>query len=192
MYAPTLEGRWATPLVAKGGNELIKRFAAAVILLLAILLTNLPAHAAVAWCRGDPQVLLDGTLVEIEIALDAPPEYLLKFAGPTRYTIQKPAAVEHVLVPTEAIGMNPHGARVEFTDGGTVEGTSFPVTIDVVVPLNHGPHAVIATELTVRILNGEEAGREEKVSGTSDLTTMQLTIKGTDFPIGHGNEGAEQ
>jgi hypothetical protein len=70
---------------------------------------------------------------------------------------------------------------VRFIDGGTVDGTSFPVTIDVVVPLNHHPDDVILTTLTVSILNGKEAGRQVQVSGTSDLTTMQLTLQGTDL-----------
>ncbi len=161
---------------------MIRRWAIVGIVLLAILVGHLPANAAVAWCRGDPLVMLDGTLVDIQIELDAPPDYLLKFSGPTRYTIQKPAAVAHVLVPTEDIGTNPHGATVRFTDGGTVEARSLPVTIDVVVPLGHHPGEGIPTTLTVYILNGEEAGKQIQVSGTSDFTTMQLTLKGTDLP----------
>ena len=161
---------------------MIRRCAVVGILVLAILVGHLPANAAVAWCRGDPLVLLDGTLVDIQIELDAPPDYLLKFKGPTHYTIHKPTAVEHVLVPTEDIGTNPHGATVKFTDSGTVDGRSFPVTIDVVVPLGHGPGETIPTTLTAHILNGKEVGKQVQVSGTSDFTTMQLTMTGTDLP----------
>jgi hypothetical protein len=160
---------------------MIRRCALVGILVLAILVTHVPAHAAVAWCRSDPLVLFDGTLVDIQIELGAPPEYLFKYNGPTRYTVQKPAAVKHLLVPTEDVGTNPYGGTVRFIDGGTVDGTSFPVTIDVVVPLNHHPDDVIPTTLTVSILNGKEAGRQVQVSGTSDLTTMQLTLQGTDL-----------
>jgi hypothetical protein len=157
---------------------MIRRWAIVGIVLLAILVGHLPANAAVAWCRGDPLVMLDGTLVDIQIELDAPPDYLLKFSGPTRYTIQKPAAVAHVLVPTEDIGTNPHGATVRFTDGGTVEARSFPVTIDVVVPLGHHPGEGIPTTLTVYILNGEEAGKKYKCPAQATLPPCSSPLRG--------------
>jgi len=150
------------------------RHGAVYIACLTVLAFVTPAHAGIAWCRGDPVVMLHGTVVDISVAI--PIEYVLLVDGPVAYTIQTPPPViRDVLVADVGYG---HGATILFTDGaGAVKDRTFPVRIDVVIPINEtqlAPDEVVPVELTVHAANADPV----TVQGTSDGTTMKVSIRG--------------
>ena len=144
------------------------------IAVLTIVAFATPAHAGIAWCRGDPVVLLNGTVVDISVGI--PVEYVLLVNGPVAYTIQTPPPVTRaVLVGDVGYG---HGSTILFTDGaGAVKDTAFPVRIDVVIPIDEShlaPDEVVPVELTVHAANAAPVTAQ----GTSDRTTLRLSIDG--------------
>lgn len=146
-------------------------------LLLVLILLPLPArvYAGVTWCESDPVVSLNGTLVDISVAI--PLEYLLLVDGPVHYTIKTPSSVaRHVIVSD--VGFVAHGVRVDFADRrGGIDGNSFNTTIQVSVPIDESklaPGETVPMKLTVRPLNAPT----EVVYGTTDSTAVSLWITG--------------
>ncbi len=150
------------------------RYVAVCMAFLTVFAFATPAQAGIAWCRGDPVVMLNGTVLDISVAI--PVEYVPMVNGPVAYTIQTPPSVTRaVLVADVGYG---HGSNIMFTDGaGAVKDTAFPVRIDVVIPINKAqltPDEVVPVELTVLPANGNPV----TVQGTSDRTTIKVSIHG--------------
>jgi hypothetical protein len=84
---------------------------ALVLALLAALLAVTPAGAGVSWCRADPIVRLDGTEVQILVAV--PEQYVALVNGPIDVEVYTPRWVTQELVMTDA-GFNGYGETVQF------------------------------------------------------------------------------
>lgn len=154
----------------------MRRFVISTLLpIMAILALAVPADAGWIWCRTDPVVRLDGTLVDILIAI--PVDYVPAVNGPTRFEIQTPRGVERELILND-VGYNGYGSEVVFTDGpGAVRDKEFPTTIKVQVPIDEtklGPDETVPLEVTVTPINGEQL----VVLGDAELTTVRTTILG--------------
>ncbi len=155
----------------------MRRYAAIHLLpLLALLALTLPAHAGLTWCKSDPVVSLDGTLVDITVGI--PLEYVPLVKGPTRIEIQTPESVARRLIASGP-GYNGYPEEVVFTDGtGEVVDKRFPTTVKVRVPIEKSklsPGEHVPVEVTVLPHN---APVPVVVEGTSDSTVVELTVSG--------------
>ena len=140
----------------------------AVLAIFAMLLVALPAAAGMEWCEKDPIVRLDGTTVQILVAIPEKYEHLVN--GPIDVEIATPAGTKREIILIDA-GFNGHGERVRFVDEGRGTKQSLPVGIRVTVPLVR--NAAVPVQLTVI------AGDDEPlvVYGTSAVTTTDLRIQ---------------
>ena len=140
----------------------------------ATLLLVFPVGATL-WCKADPVDELNGTLVDVTIAI--PLEYVPLVNGPVRYEIRTPVGTRRALIVAD-LGYNGYGTVVEFRDGGgVVRDGQVPTLIRVEVPIDASrlPQGqVVPTELTVLPHN---AGLVV-VGGTSARTEAELTILG--------------
>jgi hypothetical protein len=140
----------------------------------AALLLVFPVGATL-WCKADPVVELNGTLVDVTIAI--PLEYVPLVNGPVRYEVRTPVGTRRALVVAD-LGYNGHGTVIEFRDGGgVVRDGQVPTLIRVEVPIDASrlPQGqVVPTQLTVLPHN---AGLVV-VGGTSARTEAELTILG--------------
>ena len=147
----------------------------ALLSMLATLVVAQPVGATL-WCKADPVVRLNGTIVDIAIAI--PIEYVPLVNGPGDYEIQTPNGTTRQVVVGDAVGFG-KGTVIRFTTGGgAVQQGTFPTTIRVRVPIDQSqlpPGQTVPTQLTVLPHNGSLL----VVSGTTALTTAQLTIIGT-------------
>ena len=94
--------------------SLIKRLSAALLLgLLAIIVLVLPASAGRRWCAADPIVSIDGTPVQIWVAV--PDEYQAYVTDAIEVKIKTPKHLDRRLLYTDA-GFNGHGEKVSWGD----------------------------------------------------------------------------
>ncbi len=128
------------------------------------------------WCKSDPVVSLNGTLVDITVGI--PLEYETLVNRPTRIEIQTPESVERDLIRSGP-GFNGYGEEVFFTDRtGEVQQKQFPATIKVRVPIDKPKleaGEVVPVEVSVL---ADNALLPVIVEGTSDMTEVELTITG--------------
>ncbi len=150
--------------------------AATLLTFLAILVLALPGRAALTWCKSDPVVSLNGTLVDITVGI--PLEYEPLVTGPVRIEVQTPESVERELV-LSGPGFNGYGEEVRFSDNtGKVREKQFPATIKVRVPIDKprlDPGESVPVEVTVL---ADNAPVPVIVEGTSDMTALDITITG--------------
>ncbi len=147
-----------------------------LIPILAILVLTLPARAGLIWCKSDPVVSLNGTLVDIQV--DIPLDYVPLVNGPTRIEIQTPKSVVRELI-LSGPGFNGYGEEVLFTDGGgIVQDNQIPTTIKVRVPIDEsglGAGEVVPVRVTVIA----ESALPVVTEGTSELTKVDLWVTGS-------------
>ncbi len=156
-----------------------RRVAAVLIPCLAILALILPVHAAVKWCKSDPIVGLDGTQVQILVAI--PEDYQPLVNGPIAVEVGTPKSVARELILTDS-GFNGHGEVVRFTDLFSLSSiirinNTFTTRIWVHVPIDRSSLAdteVVPVEVTIIPDNAPPV----VVSGTSNGTSVQLSIRG--------------
>lgn len=143
-------------------------------LLLALPVHSRPAHAAI-WCKSDPVVSLNGTLVDVTVAI--PLDYVPLVNGPVYYEIRTPKGVVRKLVVSD-LGYNGYGVRVVFGDmTGTVTNKRFPTLVRAKVPIDKSKlpaGTVVPAELTVLPHNGSLLVKQ----GTTDLVELKLTVLG--------------
>lgn len=143
------------------------------VLMMAALATQ--ASAGLLWCRSDPVVRLDGTLVDIVIAI--PVDYVPAVNGATHFEVRTAKGATRELILND-VGYNGHGSEVVFTDGpGWVKDKKVPTSVRVHVPIDEtklAPGETVPVEVTVTPANGEQL----VVVGTSELTTVDLTVLG--------------
>ncbi len=110
---------------------------AAVLVLPLLLLLAVPAAADREWCPKDPVVRLNGTPVQILVAV--PVGDVHRVTGPIEVAVATPADIARELVLTDA-GFNGFGEEVGFVDLSRSEGpgTRFPVRVTVRVPTSGG------------------------------------------------------
>lgn len=119
--------------------------------LLAMLVLAMPALAGRRWCAKDPIVSLNGTQVQMWVAI--PEEYVQYVNGPIKMTISTPASVDREVIFLDE-GFNGYGEEVRWADlttssggllGGLLGSTqpaqiaadgSFDVVVQTTVPVN--------------------------------------------------------
>ncbi|MDP9380986.1 MAG: hypothetical protein M3Q29_12725 [Chloroflexota bacterium] len=146
-----------------------------LIPLLALVFLTLPTRAELIWCKTDPVVTLNGTVVDIQV--DIPLDYVLLVNGPTSIEIQTPKSVARELI-LSGPGFNGYGEEVFFTDGGgVVKDNQIPTTITVQVPIDESQ--LSADEVVpVRVTVIPENALPVVAEGTSELTKVQLSVTG--------------
>lgn len=147
----------------------------ALVLLIPLLLLALPAHAEVEWCKSDPVIRLNGTLVQIWVAI--PAEYQALVDGPVEFEIRTPKGVVRELVSTDD-GFNGYGEVVRFGDlKGVVENGTFPTEVRVRVPIDWS-QLESDKPIPVQVEVIPENAGAVVVRGTSDLTRVTLPVSG--------------
>ena len=156
----------------------MKRLAVSTLIsLLAILVLAIPGQARLKWCKADPIVELNGTQVRILVGIQEGDLPLVN--GPVHVEVKNPESVTQELVSTDT-GFNQHGEQVVFTDlnGKPQNGTSFPTNIRVQVPIDES-RLVGRTHIPVQVSVTWGDNKPKVVTGTSNLTTVGLSIVGT-------------
>ena len=147
--------------------------------LLAVLLLTMPVAAGVTWCRADPIVELDGTEVQVWVAMDARYEHLV--TGPIQVTFFSPSKISKETTFLD-VGFNGHGEEVIFKHRGRVgdDGT-FPVEIKVRVPLDmrqlRREFGINEVPILVEVITGD--GQVIDVEGGNHGTDVSLRVQGT-------------
>ncbi len=173
----------------------MKRLTGSVTLaLVALALLVAPASAGREWCAKDPVVSLNGTVVQILVAV--PKEYVPAVNGAIDVRIAVPSGVESEIVFLDA-GFNGHGETVRFqtTNGAVAADGSFDVGIRARVRVDQRtlralglPNGAVPVQVTV-ITNGELTwngdlpvvidGDTTVVEGSSDGTNVSVTVQGS-------------
>lgn len=144
-------------------------------LLLALLILTLPARAEVEWCKKDPIVRLNGTQVQILVAV--PSQYEALVNGPVQVEVKTPKGVVRELVFTDE-GFNGHGEVVTFSDlKGAVKNKTFTTEIRVRVPLD-GSRLTAGEVVPVQVEVIPDNAPSIVARGTSNLTQVKLSITG--------------
>ncbi len=143
------------------------------VALLAVLCLAFPAQGAVTWCKTDPVVQLNSTLVDIQ--LEIPLEYVPLVNGPTRFEVQTPNSTVRELILSD-LGYNGHGTEVIFTDGGgAVKDSEIPTEIEVYVPIDES-QLVDEESVPARLTVTAENALPVVFEGTTELTWAELSI----------------
>ncbi|MEA2513093.1 MAG: hypothetical protein QOF33_289 [Thermomicrobiales bacterium] len=131
------------------------------------------ASAGISWCRADPGVALNGTVVQIWVAI--PLEYQPLVDGPIQVTIKTPRGVDRQLLWTDA-GFNGLGEEVTFrTVRDWDEGRrSFPVQIKVSV--SAGGRTDIPMQVEIIPDNGDTIRRDGTNGGLSVKTRVVRSL----------------
>ncbi|CCF85689.1 hypothetical protein [Nitrolancea hollandica] len=143
---------------------------------LALLFAVLPASAGLVWCQGDPIVSLNGTRVQIIVAIPADDQP--RVTGPIQVDIGTPASVNRKLISTDS-GFNNHGEKVTFRDTkGGFAGSVFPVEVSVSIPVDasrSGGGSDIPVNLTIITKNADPL----LVYGTAARTGARINVPST-------------
>lgn len=139
-----------------------------------------PVGAGFGWCRADPIVNLNGTRVNILVAI--PKQYRKEVEGPILTVLNLPRGVAGDLLFTDE-GFNGHGEEVRFFNRlDAEEGDRFSIQVYVRVPL---PEAV-PMQVTVKPANARNA---RVFKGSTDGLLIETTIVGADgFDDGDGGD----
>ncbi|HEX5166795.1 MAG TPA: hypothetical protein VFV93_15425, partial [Thermomicrobiales bacterium] len=86
--------------------------------LLALMLLVMPAAAGVSWCRADPIVELNGTSVQVWVAVGEEHEHLV--SGPIQVTVYTPDRVRTRTIFLDE-GFNGFGEVVDFRNRGWLD-----------------------------------------------------------------------
>jgi hypothetical protein len=129
----------------------------------------------VEWCKKDPVVRLNGTQLQVWVAI--PAQYQPLVTGPVRVAVNTPEGVARELVSTDE-GFNGYGEAVTFGDiKGSIRYRAFPTEIRVSVPIDGSrlaPGEVVPVRVEIIPDNAPAMG----VRGTSDRTTARLIVIG--------------
>ena len=173
----------------------MKRLTGSLLLaLLALLLLAAPVSAGRHWCAKDPVVALNGTAVQILVAV--PAEYEATVSGPIDVLIRVPKGVEHEILFLDE-GFNGYGeaVHVDAMGGAVATDGSFDVRVRVSVPVDRQllrerglPGGPVPLQVTV-VTNGPLAwdgglpavvgGETLVVEGHSAGTQLALTVQGS-------------
>jgi hypothetical protein len=146
-----------------------------VLGVLAVLLLASPAAAGRVWCAIDPVVSLNGTTVQVLVAV--PDEYVALVNGPVAVDIRTPQGVNRSVISTDP-GFNGYGEVVTFSDFPVRVSYVLPILtqITVSVPLTSGDVTSIPVQVTV-IHGGNTTVTEGTSNGTTVITFVQSGVK---------------
>ena len=155
----------------------LRRLALATTLgFLALLFAAMPASAGLVWCQGDPIVSLNGTKVQIIVAIPADDQP--RVTGPIQVEIGTPASVNRRLVATDS-GFNNHGEKVTFRDiDGSQAGSVFPVQVSVSIPIN-GSDPGSGNNVPVAMTISTNNAAPLVVYGTAARTHTHISVPST-------------
>jgi hypothetical protein len=152
---------------------------ASCVSLLALLLLAMPAAAGVSWCRSDPIVVLDGTEVQVWVAMESDYEHLV--SGPIQVTIFTPNKVSKETTYLDD-GFNGNGEEVRFRHRDKVaDDGSFPVEIRVRVPLDnrllYQEYGLTEIPVLIEVISSD--GQVIAIEGSNRVTSASLQVHGT-------------
>ncbi|CAA9380825.1 MAG: hypothetical protein AVDCRST_MAG93-9160 [uncultured Chloroflexia bacterium] len=155
------------------------RVVCCIVLTIVALLAPARASAGVTWCRADPVVSLNGTLVDVWVEI--PLEYVHLVNGPVTYDIHTHSSVRRALILND-LGFNVRGSRVRFADHEDliVEDRQFETTFSVHVPVNTSrlaPGEKIPARLSILVVLGDQVLELGTAMGTTESvkTTVWIT-----------------
>ena len=155
---------------------MLKRLSLATVFgILALLLVATPASAGLVWCQGDPVVSLNGTTVQIMVAIPVDDQPLV--TGPIQAVIGTPASVRRNVLLTDG-GFNGYGEQVTFRDTNvSYAGSVFPVDISVTVPVgtSHSGGRDIPVTMTISTAGSDPL----VVQGTAAWTHTHVNVPST-------------
>jgi hypothetical protein len=148
----------------------MRRLTATLVAFLSLFLFAMPASAGWEWCESDRVLLLNGTRVQVLVAI--PQDQLSRVTGPVTIVVSTPERARRSTVSTDA-GFNGHGERVEFADlndGTGGRGGPFTALIAVQVPVAAG------APVPVRVAVVPENDKSTSRVGTSDGVAVPVRI----------------
>jgi hypothetical protein len=145
-------------------------FPVVVLVALAFALTAQAAAAGRGWCRTDPVVTIDGTIVDIFAA--APAKALLLVTGPNRFVVTVPVGVETRLI-AEDLGFG-RGVETTFAESSELRVTEAGIEVRVAlyVPATDGTMPV-RLEVAPRLLG---LLRPASAEGTANAWVSLTTV----------------
>lgn len=155
-----------------------RRTAALLLGLLALLVVAMPASAGRAWCARDPIVTIQGTQLQILIAI--PEEYVPYVNGPIHVDVRTPDWAPADLLFVDD-GYNGYGEFVTFSiiNGNPVYDPSKTQTnVDVMVPIAYDklpPNTQVPVQVT--LIPGKGATKVK--NGNARSTSVGLVLAST-------------
>jgi hypothetical protein len=145
-----------------------------VLSILAVLMLASPVAAGRVWCAIDPVVSLNGTTVQILVAV--PEEYVSRVNGAVAVDVRTAQGAQRSVISTDP-GFNGYGEVVTFSNFPTWVGYATPMLtqISVTVPVTAGSPTSVPVQVTV-IQNGITTVTEGLSSGTSVTLMVQPTV----------------
>lgn len=157
----------------------MRRVGAPVLLaLLSLVVATFPAQAGVGWCFADPIVYLNGTRVQIEVAI--PEQYLPAVNGPIDVRISTPRGVHRRVTYLDS-GFNGYGETVTF---GNIPGASvnrdgsFDTVILVKVPMDSSSLRPSWKVPVMAVVTIDGVPRPVIATGHQFATTVTVKIPG--------------
>jgi hypothetical protein len=171
------DGGCTTERFSKGWGWMraTKHFLVSVVLsMLAVLMLASPVAAGRVWCAIDPVVSLNGTTVQILVAV--PDEYVSRVNGAVAVDVRTAQGAQRSLISTDP-GFNGFGEVVTFSDFRAWADYVAPMLtqISVTIPVTTGSPARIPVQVTV-IQNGITTVTEGSSSGTTVTLMVQPTV----------------
>jgi hypothetical protein len=132
------------------------------------------AAAGRVWCRTDPDVLLEGTFVRVDVAV--PEEFVHLVNGPTWLRFNLPSAVDRQFVWADA-GFNGLGYDVTFSTAfqPNKRVAKFSVNLTIKVPIKDGTKVPIWCSATPDKGTAVERTGNDAKTGTS----LNFTVYGS-------------
>lgn len=156
----------------------ILRAAVLLIGLLALFVFAAPASAGRTWCARDPIVSIQGT--ELQILVAVPEEYAPYVNGPVRVDIRTPEWAPPELIFVDA-GFNGHGEVVTFSihpGTPTFDPTKTQVNVEVSVPIAYD-QLPRNTQVPVRVELIPANGKAKTTGGNAKGTSVGLMLRST-------------
>ncbi len=153
----------------------MRRYTSALLLgLIALLMVAAPAGAGVSWCRADPIVSLNGTQVQVWVAM--PDQYVGLVNGPINVQFVTPSTVQRYVVMTDS-GFNGYGETVSFSNKNKVQSNgAFSTNITVTVPIQPGTVQPVNIPVQVEVIVN---GQSTWYMGTANGTWISMTVQGS-------------
>jgi hypothetical protein len=146
---------------------------------LAVALLAAPASAGRKWCLKDPIVSLNGSHLQLWIAI--PEEYVYLVNGPIAVTYRVPRDVSRSVVLLDE-GFNGYGETVAFVDGDAHVNPAgiFDVEIQVVVPIDEQLAAGVIepSAIPLRLMLNDEGKRKRNLNVVNNGTWVTTKVKG--------------
>ncbi|MEX2314822.1 MAG: hypothetical protein WD628_03825 [Thermomicrobiales bacterium] len=168
----------------------MRRTTTAVMLAMtAMLVFALPASATRNWCMRDPIVELNGSTVQIWVAI--PEEYERYVNGPIRVTILTPTSVDRELVFVDE-GFNGYGEKITWADlkqcallllckpVKVAKDGSFDVEVSAVVPINKNLlfNLLGASSIPLQLTIVLDDGTTETIEMTNNGARVSIRVQG--------------